>query len=50
MKAYIQHQDKTGQKLILQALVPFTFLKDCVLFTYRANVTERAKGRFCSLE
>lgn len=45
MKAYIQHQDKTGQKLILQALVPFTFLKDCVLFTYRANVTERASDK-----
>lgn len=36
MKAFIQHKDSDGQKLILQALVPFTSLKDSVLFTYRA--------------
>lgn len=40
MIAYIQHKDRDGQKLILQALVPFIVLKDTVLFTYRANVTE----------
>ena len=32
MKAYIQHKDRQNQKLILQALVPFTSLKDSVLF------------------
>ena len=37
MKAYIQHKDRQNQKLILQALVPFTSLKDSVLFTYRTN-------------
>ncbi len=42
MKAYIQHKDKDGQKLILQALVPFIELKDAVLFTYRANVIEQS--------
>lgn len=37
MKAYIQHKDGLNQKLILQALVPFTSLKDSVLFTYRST-------------
>lgn len=37
MKALIQHNDISNQKLILQALVPFIMLKDSVLFTYRAN-------------
>ena len=36
VKAFIQHKDSDEQKLILQALVPFTSLKDSVLFTYRA--------------
>ena len=40
MKAYIQHKDKQNQKLILQALVPFTSLRDSVLFTYRAQETQ----------
>mgnify|MGYP002859525120 CR=1 FL=1 len=46
MKAYIQHQDKDGQKLILQALVPFETLRDSVLFTYRANVSELSEDKF----
>ena len=37
MKAQIQHKDDDNQKLILQALVPFTCLKDSVLFTYRTS-------------
>ena len=37
MNAQIQHKDTENQKLILQALVPFTCLKDSVLFTYRTN-------------
>ena len=45
MKAYIQHQDKKEQKLILQALVPFLELKDSVLFTYRANVPETSEDK-----
>ena len=45
MKAYIQHQDKEGLKLILQALVPFPELKDSVLFTYRANVPETGEDK-----
>lgn len=45
MRAYIQHQDKEGQKLILQALVPFIQLKDSVLFTYRANVTDWSEDK-----
>lgn len=40
MRAYIQHKDKQNQKLILQALVPFTSLLDSVLFTYRAQETQ----------
>ena len=39
MKAYIQHKDELNQKMILQALVPFTSLRDSVLFTYRSNDT-----------
>jgi len=45
MRAYIQHQDKSGQKLILQALVPFAQIKDCVLFTYRANVSDWSEDK-----
>ena len=37
MKAQIQHKDQKGSRWILQALVPFTVLKNTVLFTYRAN-------------
>lgn len=40
MRAYIQHKDSQNQKLILQALVPFTELRDSVLFTYRAQDTQ----------
>lgn len=40
MKAYIQHKDILNQKLILQALVPFTDLRESVLFTYRTNETQ----------
>lgn len=42
MKAYIQHKDNLNQKLILQALVPFTSLRNSVLFTYRANEKQGA--------
>ena len=42
MKAYIQHKDELNQKLILLALVPFTSLRESVLFTYRANETQGA--------
>ena len=38
MKAQIQHRDQKGSRWILQALVPFTVLRDTVLFTYRANL------------
>ena len=37
MKAQIQHKDQKGSRWILQALVPFTVLRNTVLFTYRAN-------------
>lgn len=37
MRAYIQHKDKQNQKLILQALVPFTSLRNSVLFTHRTQ-------------
>ena len=40
MRAYIQHKDSQNQKLILQALVPFTDLSNSVLFTYRAQETQ----------
>lgn len=40
MRAYIQHKDSQNQKLILQALVPFTDLRNSVLFTYRAQETQ----------
>ena len=46
MKAFIQHQDRFNQKLILQALVPFTQLKESVLFTYRANVTQQEDNKY----
>lgn len=45
MKASIQHKDKLNQKLILQTLVPFVQLKDIVLFTYRANVTQQSEDQ-----
>lgn len=50
MKTYIQHKDKGGQKLILQALVPFTLLKDTVLFTYRANIAEKGNDKHTQYE
>ena len=40
MRASIQHKDSQNQKLILQALVPFTELRDSVLFTYRSQDTQ----------
>ena len=46
MKASIQHKDGLNQKLILQALVPFTQLRKSVLFTYRANVTQQEDNKY----
>ena len=45
MKAYIQHRHKDSDKLVLQALVPFTSLKDHAIFTCKANpqYTDNAK-------
>ena len=51
MKAQIQHRDQKGSRWILQALVPFTVLRDKVLFTYRANLYQAEddrQGRFQS--
>ena len=51
MKAQIQHRDQKGSRWILQALVPFTVLRDTVLFTYRANLYQAEvdrQGRFQS--
>lgn len=37
MKAYIQHQDKNGNKMVVQALVPFIELKKAAIFTSKIN-------------
>ncbi len=37
MKAFIQHNDSKGNKMILQSLIPFEKLKDIVIFTYRSD-------------
>lgn len=50
MKAHIQHQDSDGQKLILQALVPFPELRESVLFTYRANVSETGEDKYAQYQ
>lgn len=46
MKAHIQHKDSLNQKLIIQALVPFAQLRESVLFTYRANVTQQEDNKY----
>ena len=45
MKAQIQHKDQKGSRWILQALVPFTVLRNTVLFTYRANPYQAEEDR-----
>lgn len=37
MKAFLQYKHKESDKKVLQALIPFVELKDCVLFTCKAN-------------
>lgn len=51
MKALIQHKDPNSTRWMLQALVPFSVLKDSVLFTYRSNPYQEVddkKGEFLS--
>ena len=51
MKALIQHKDPNSTRWMLQALVPFSVLKDSVLFTYRSNPYQQEdnkKGEFLS--
>lgn len=51
MKAQTQHRDQKGSRWILQALMPFTVLRNTVLFTYRANLYQAEddrQGRFQS--
>ena len=50
MIAYIQHKDKLNQKLILQALVPFTVLRESVLFTYRAKDVQNTSDKHAQYE
>lgn len=50
MKAIIQHKDNLNQKFVLQALVPFVSLKDSVLFTYRANVTQQTEDKYAQFK
>lgn len=37
IKAYIQQVHPNAGKMVLQALIPFTNLRDSVLFTCKAN-------------
>lgn len=50
MRTIIQHKDNLNQKFVLQALVPFVSLKDSVLFTYRANVTQQTEDKYAQFK
>lgn len=45
MKALIQHKDPNSTRWMLQALVPFSTLKDSVLFTYRSNPYQKEDSK-----
>lgn len=44
MKAFIQHRDKTYNKMVLQALIGFMDLKDSVVFTSKTNLNRQNKN------
>ena len=44
MKAFIQHKDKTCNKMVVQALIGFMDLKDSVVFTSKTNLNRQNKN------
>ena len=44
MKAFIQHRDNNGNKMVLQALIRFMDLKDSVVFTSKTNLNRQNKN------
>lgn len=44
MKAFIQHKDKTCNKMVMQALIGFMELKDSVVFTSKTNLNRQNKN------
>lgn len=44
MNAFIQHKDKTCNKMVLQALISFMDLKDSVVFTSKTNLNRQNRN------
>lgn len=44
MKAFIQHKDKSCNKMVMQALIGFMELKDSVVFTSKTNLNRQNKS------
>lgn len=44
MNAFIQHKDKTCNKMVMQALIGFMDLKDSVVFTSKTNLNRQNKN------